>query len=71
MFEEVQAALAARRAEPGELSLPICVQTPLTPQWRAPVSSTVIQAAVSRPARSTSRVSVRKSSCLSMSRRMS
>ena len=37
-------------------SLPIWVQKPFFAAWRAPVSSTVIQAAVCRPARSTSRV---------------
>ena len=54
--EEVQPALAAGRAEPGELSLPICVHTALAPRWRAPVSSTVIQPHVCSPARSTSRI---------------
>jgi hypothetical protein len=29
--------------------LPICVHTPLARRWRAPVSSTVILAAVSSP----------------------
>src|SRR5208283_5748040 len=31
-------------------ALPICVQTPLLARWRAPVSSTLTQAALVRPA---------------------
>src|SRR6202521_5280177 len=37
-------------------ALPICVQKPFAALWRAPVSSTVIQAALASPARSTSRL---------------
>ena len=50
-------------------ALPICVQKPLVALWRAPVSSTVIQAALESPARSTSRASARKPSWPSISRR--
>ncbi len=77
--EEVQTTLAVRRAEPSE-----CVVADLradrvgAAMARAGVSevardlrgSTLIQSAVCSPARSTSRVSVRKSSCWPMSRRM-
>src|SRR5215212_7987503 len=54
----------------AKLSLPICVQTAVAPRWRAPVSSTVIQRAVCSPACSTSWFSVRQSSCLSISSRI-
>ena len=60
--EEVQSFLEARVPNQVKLSLPICVQKPFLPACRAPVSSTVIQAAVCRPARSTSRLSVRNAS---------
>jgi hypothetical protein len=43
-FEEVLPTLQARGAEPGEV-LVANVRVPFTPRWRAPVSSTVIQAA--------------------------
>jgi hypothetical protein len=49
----------------AKLSLPICVQTALAPRWRAPMSSTVTQFAVS-----TSRLSPRNASCRSINRRM-
>jgi hypothetical protein len=44
---------AERGAEPGGILLPISAQKPFVALWRAPVSSTVIQAALSCPARST------------------
>ena len=50
--------------------LPICVQKPLLALLRAPVSSTVIQPAVCRPARSTSRASVWNASCPAISSRI-
>ena len=50
-------------------SLPICVQTPFAALWRAPVSSTVTQAAVSSPARNTSRALVEEASWPSISSR--
>jgi hypothetical protein len=50
--------------------LPIWVQMPFAPAWRAPVSSTEIQGAVSSPARSTSRASARKPSWPAISSRI-
>ena len=55
--EEVQPALLVRVANQAKSSLPIRVQKPFWPAWRAPVSSTETQAAVCRPACSTSRFS--------------
>ena len=52
-------------------ALPICVQKPFAALWRAPVSSTVTQAALESPARSTSRFSAKKPSWPAISRRTS
>src|ERR1700688_3069614 len=67
--EEVEAALRPGGANQVKCSLPIWVQKPFFAWWRAPVSSTVIQAALVSPARSTSRASARKPSWPSLSRR--
>ena len=48
---------------------PIWVVTPLRPAWRAPVSSTLIQAALARPARKTSRSSATNASSRPVSSR--
>jgi hypothetical protein len=47
-------------------SLPIWVQKPFLPRWRAPVSSTEIQSAWVSPARNTSRASATKASLASV-----
>jgi hypothetical protein len=61
--KEVQSALASGVSSQAKSSLPICVQKPLPALCRAPLSSTVIQPAVRRPARNASRASVTNSSC--------
>ena len=61
-IEKVQSALAGPRGEPGEAVVANLGAEAIRLAWRAPVSSTVIQAAVRRPARNTSRFSARKSS---------
>ena len=50
-------------------SLPICVQNPFFPPWRAPVSSTLTQGEVSRPARRTFWASAMKSAWFWFNRR--
>ena len=50
-------------------SLPICVQNPFFPAWRAPVSSTVTHDDVSSPARRTSWASAMNPSWFSFNRR--
>lgn len=57
------------RPDAEKRSLPICVQKPFLALWRAPVSSTVTQAAVVRPARSTACASPRKRSWRPIRRR--
>jgi hypothetical protein len=58
-LQEIEPAFRTGRAKPSEAVLPIWVQLPFTALCRAPVSSTVIKAAVSSPARNTSRASSR------------
>jgi len=60
--EKVEAALRAGGAEPGEVRIANLRAEAVGALWRAPVSSTVIQAALMSPARSTSRASARKPS---------
>src|SRR4051812_43096972 len=66
-LEEVEPVVA----NAAKWSLPSWVQTPFWCWWRAPVSSTLIQRAVLRPARSTSRASARNASWLAFSSRTS
>ena len=63
-IKEVQPAL--RRAVPNQVnqSLPICVQKPFLPAWRAPVSSTETNGEVCNPARKMSCASLTKPICL-------
>jgi hypothetical protein len=67
--EEVGAVLRGRRAEPCEVRVADLGTEAVLGFVRAPVSSTVIQLALERPARSTSLASLRKRFWRSFSRR--
>jgi len=56
-------------AKKAKCSFPIWVVTPFFARWRAPVSSTVIQRAVARPARSTAWASAIKAALLAVNSR--
>ena len=64
--QEVQPAL--RRPGQAKRSLPMCVVYSLAPAWRAPVSSTVTQAAVANPASRRASFSLWKASLLAVRR---
>lgn len=57
-FEEVETALRSGSGEPGELRVAnLGAEAVRGLVWRAPVSSTVIQVALDKPARNTPRAS--------------
>ena len=68
-IEEVPAALAIGRAEPGKVFI-TDLGAKAVGGFMAPVSSTVIQLALRNPARNTSRASARNTSCPAISSRI-